>query len=168
MDKEKITQKIRSKYNGMPLLAAALIIVLMIISGQIGRDSDNVKEEQEPEIYEQEQDIAGFEPDEDIMNIYGIKEIKIDEGSTLAELYYLNPEQNADRYYMTVSITLKGSGELLYSSDLLLPGRVITSAEFSRSFEKGIYKAVFHVQGVKMNDFSSVKGADFDIDIIVE
>ncbi len=167
MDIKKGIKKITGKYNGIPLIAAGIIIVSMIISGLGNKETKNSKPVDGISINDNEAHSIDPEPDDDTLSIFGIKEINIDEGSTKAELYYLNPEQNADKYYIVVSIYLKDTNELLYSSDLLPPGRVIDSAEFTRSFKKGRYDACFRVEGYKMNDFSSVKGADLDIVINV-
>jgi hypothetical protein len=163
-----IYKYIKGKYNGMPIMAILILIILMIISGGLRQKEikENISEkEQNTELEYSDQFI---DEEDDTLSIYGIKEIKIDEESAEAELYYLNPEQNADRYYIRVSIIMKSTDETVYVSDLIPPGQGIRKIKIDRQLEKGVYPAVFHIQGYKMNDLSSVKGADLDIDLIVE
>ena len=162
-----IINKILRKYNGMPLMAIALILCLMFISSHFGKKEQS-KQEDDITGYTSEDVYTDFlDENDDTLSVYGIKEIKIKEGSDKAELYYINPEQNADKYYIVVSIKLKGSGEVIYSSDLIPPGKGLYSIELSRSFKSGTYDAVFHIQSYKMNDLSSAKAADLEIQIIV-
>ena len=163
-----LLKKLTGKYNGIPLIALGILIVLTILSGKIDHKKTDDKEIDDPG-FQYEENLLDFSNKEDeVMSIYGIKEIKIKEGSTKAELYYLNPEQNQDRYYIRVSIVLKDSDEILYVSDLIPPGNGIREIELSKPLLKGSYAAVFHIQGYKMNDLSSAKGADLDVTIIVE
>jgi hypothetical protein len=158
-----------NKYNGKPLIALAVIIFLMILSNTIlNKENTSTKNDSNSISLNESYSNKKNTESEDILSIYGIKEIKIDEGSAEAELNYINPEQNADKFYIRISITLKDSQECIYMSDLLPAGRGVDVVKLSRSFDKGVYPAVFHIQGYKTNDLSSAKGADFDIDIIVE
>ncbi len=155
-----------TKYNGRPLIAIGIIILIMIVNGMLKGDAKDVAAEKsdDPSVPIAE---SSFDSEEDdTLSIFGIKEIEIKEGSTLAEFYYLNPEQNADKYFIQVSIYLKENNELIYRSDLIPPGKGINSARLSRSFEEGKYPAILHVQGYRMQDFSSAKAADLDIVII--
>ena len=160
---------IMGKYNGMPVFAILAIVLVLVISGALkdkSKAGEKVNEDFVPTI--QQSDVDFINDEDDTLSIFGIKEIKIKEGSTEAELYYVNPEQNTDKYFITVSITLKESNEVIYTSDLIPPGMGITKINISHDLKKGTHPAVFHIQGYKMNDFSSAKGADFDIEIIVE
>ncbi len=158
-----------NKYNGKPLIALAVIIFLMILSNTIlNKENTSTKNDSNSISLNESYSNKKNTESEDILSIYGIKEIKIDEGSAEAELNYINPEQNADKFYIRISITLKDSQECIYMSDLLPAGSGVDVVKLSRSFDKGVYPAVFHIQGYKTNDLSSAKGADFDIDIIVE
>ena len=160
---------IMGKYNGMPVFAILSIFLLLMVSYGINKkDKDTIKEDTGSPVTIQETDIDFTNDEDDTLAIFGIREIKINEGSTEAELYYVNPEQNAEKYFITVSITLKESNELIYKSDLIPPGMGITKINVYRELEKGVHEAVFHIQGYKMNDLSSAKGADFDIQITVQ
>ena len=164
---KQIFGNILNKYNGIPLMAIGLIICLMFISSKFRNRDTKPSGNEEPEYIYDDVKSDFLDNEDEVLSIYGIKEIKIKEGSNEAELYYLNPEQNADKYYIVVSIRLKESNELIYSSDLIPPGKGLSSIELLRSFECGTYDAVFHIQSYKMNDLSSAKAADLDIRIIV-
>lgn len=102
------------------------------------------------------------------VTVFGFSQIKMSENCRKVEINYYNPEQNADKYYLKVSIELKETGEILYESDLIPPGQAIKYAEFSKELSSGTYDATIHVQPYKMNDFTTTNNADLDIKIIVE
>ncbi len=158
--------KILSVYNGKPLIAMALILAVMFISPYLIKDkTEDIQKQEENNVSVYD---SKFESEkEEIMSVYGIQEIKVKEGETEAEIRYINPEQNTDKYYIRISITLD-DGENVYSSDLIPPGTGITNIKFTRSFDKGNYHALFHVQGYRMSDLSISKGTDLDIRIVVE
>ena len=155
------------KYHGIPLIAMGIIICIMLLKSKGSNEILNTKDDSNNEIVVQDENTY-FKSDDEPLNVYGIKEIRINEGSTLAKLNYLNPEQNADKYYITVKIILKENNELIYTSDPVPPGAIIGDINLNRSLDKGTYEAVLKVSGYKMNDFSFAKSVDFDIKIISE
>ena len=164
---KEIYKYVMSRYNGAPVIAILVLIMFMSVTGNI-KDKAEKENENVNSDFQQYQDFGFTNEEDDTLSIYGIKEIKIKEGSTEAELNYVNPEQNADKYFIKISITLKENNENIYSSELIPPGMGLSEVNISRTFSKGVYPAIFHIQGYKMNDMSSAKGADFDIEIKVE
>ncbi len=68
---------------------------------------------------------------------------------------FINPEENAQLYYLTFELRLYNSNgrdyEVLYTSGLVEPGKRINRITLSRELEKGVYEAVVHVQPYRMN-----------------
>lgn len=79
-----------------------------------------------------------------------------------------NPEANTGKYYLTFELRLKDTGEVLYTSGLVPPGKHIQHITLSRELEKGTYKAVIHVQPYKMDQAQTpTNNANMETDLIV-
>lgn len=79
-----------------------------------------------------------------------------------------NPEANSGKYYLTFELRLKESGEVLYTSELVPPGKTIQKITLSRPLEAGSYPAVIHVQPYKMDEEQTpTNNADMETELIV-
>lgn len=89
------------------------------------------------------------------------------------EVSFVNPEENAQMYYLTFELRLydsKGQDyEVLYTSGLVEPGKSINRITLSRQLEKGEYDAVIHVQPYRMNEEKTfTNNADMRIRLLVD
>lgn len=82
--------------------------------------------------------------------IPGWGDITIPANETEIAVDFPNPPENRGKYYLTFSIRLVDTGEMLYSSGRVLPGHSIQSITLSRPLEAGRYGAIIHVQPYKM------------------
>lgn len=85
---------------------------------------------------------------------------------------FFNPEANAHLYYLTFELRLyqddKQGYEVLYTSNLVEPGKSIRHITLSRTLEKGVYDAVVHVQPYRMDATKTLtNNADIKIKLIV-
>lgn len=81
---------------------------------------------------------------------------------------FTNPDANAGKYYLTFQLVLENSGEVLYTSGLVPPGKVIQKITLSRALEAGTYDAIVKVQPYKMNNEKTpTNNADMKTKLIV-
>ncbi|HJJ31233.1 MAG TPA: hypothetical protein O0X97_03180 [Methanocorpusculum sp.] len=65
------------------------------------------------------------------------KEISVD---------FFNPESNSGYYSMTFELALEDTGEVLFTSGLILPGKRLTTVTLNRALPAGEYNALLTVQ----------------------
>jgi len=69
---------------------------------------------------------------------------------------FYNPEANEGYYYLTYELRLPDDSEqgyeVLYSSQLIPPGKHIQTITLNRGLEAGDYEAIIHVQPYTMDD----------------
>ena len=86
---------------------------------------------------------------------------------------FYNPEKNAGRYYLTFELRLKDDSpegyEVLYTSQLVEPGKHIQSIRLNRPLAAGKYDAVVHVQPYTMDgNLTATNNADMVTLLIVK
>ena len=79
---------------------------------------------------------------------------------------FFNPEANEGLYYLTFKLTLSDTGEVLYESNAVPPGKHIQTITLSRALPAGNYDAVVHVQPYRMLDETPTNNADMEITLI--
>ena len=105
--------------------------------------------------------------------ISGKEFITVPEGKKEISVDFYNPEGNAGLYYLTFELRLynddEQSYEILYTSGLVEPGKHIREITLSRELEKGVYKAIVHVQPYRMNENKTpTNNADMETKLIVK
>lgn len=85
---------------------------------------------------------------------------------------FFNPEENKDLYYLTFELRLPDDSEqgyeVLYTSGLVEPGLHIQKINLARTFDKGTYNAVIHVQPYRMDENkTATNNADLKTELIV-
>lgn len=86
---------------------------------------------------------------------------------------FYNPKENEGLYYMTFELRLNNDSEqgyeVLYTSELVEPGKHINRISLSRALEKGVYEAVVHVQPYRMKEEKTLtNNADMKTRLIVK
>lgn len=104
--------------------------------------------------------------------IIGREALTISADTKEAAVDFVNPEENAQLYYLTFELRLYNDNgqdyEVLYTSGLVEPGKRIGSVTLSRELEKGVYNAVVHVQPYRMNEERTpTNNADMKMKLIV-
>lgn len=72
-------------------------------------------------------------------------EINLKAGETKVAVKLKNPKENKEIANLQYSLELEETGETLYTSGLIEPGKQVKNIELSRPLEEGEYKAIFHV-----------------------
>lgn len=100
--------------------------------------------------------------------IPGWASISIPAGETEVTVDFPNPEANDKKYYLTFELRLKDTGEVLYTSGLVPPGKHIQHITLSRPLTEGTYKAVIHVQPYKMDEAQTpTNNANMETELMV-
>ena len=87
----------------------------------------------------------------------------------VVDLY--NPEENAEKYYLTFELRLPTDNEqgyeVLYTSGLIEAGLHVQSITLNRALEAGEYEAIIHVQPYRYDTKAKTNNADLKTRLIV-
>ena len=81
---------------------------------------------------------------------------------------FYNPERNEGLYYLTFKLILSSTGEVLYESNAVPPGKHIQTITLSRALPAGTYDASVHVQPYRLSDETPTNNADMKTTLIVK
>ena len=81
---------------------------------------------------------------------------------------FYNPEANEGLYYLTYKLSLADTGEVLYESNAIPPGKHIQSITLNRALPAGTYDAMIHVQPYRIADETPTNNANMKTTLIVK
>ena len=99
------------------------------------------------------------------IKIPGYPSITLPKDQKTVNVALLNPEGNP--CYFTFEIVLKDTGESLYKSKLVPPGKAITEITMSRALSAGEYNATIKIT-TSLEDGSAMNGANVETVLIVK
>ena len=100
------------------------------------------------------------------IKIPGYPSITLPKDQKTVNVALLNPEGNP--CYFTFEIVLKDTGESLYKSKLVPPGKAITEITMSRALSAGEYNATIKITTTSLEDGSAMNGANVETVLIVK
>ena len=100
------------------------------------------------------------------IKIPGYPSITLPKNQKTVNVALLNPEGNP--CYFTFEIVLKETGESLYKSKLVPPGKAITEITMSRALPAGEYDATIKITTTSVADGSAMNGANVETVLIVK
>lgn len=100
------------------------------------------------------------------IKIPGYPSITLPAGQQDVTMALLNPEGNP--CYFTFELALTDSGEVLYTSGLVPPGKVISNVTLSRALSAGEYNATIRIATTSLTDGSAMNGANVETVLIVQ
>ena len=100
------------------------------------------------------------------IKIPGYPSITLPKDQETINVALLNPEGNP--CYFTFEIVLKDTGESLYKSKLVPPGKAITEITMSRALPAGEYDATIKITTTSVADGSAMNGANVETVLIVK
>ena len=100
------------------------------------------------------------------IKIPGYPSITLPKDQQTVNVALLNPEGNP--CYFTFELILKDTGETLYKSKLVPPGKAITEITMSRALSAGEYKATIKITTTSLTDGSAMNGANVETVLIVK
>ena len=100
------------------------------------------------------------------IKIPGYPSITLPKNQKTVNVALLNPEGNP--CYFTFEIVLKDTGESLYKSKLVPPGKAITEITMARALSAGEYDATIKITTTSLTDGSAMNGANVETVLIVK
>ena len=100
------------------------------------------------------------------IKIPGYPSITLPKDQKTVNVALLNPEGNP--CYFTFEIVLKDTGESLYKSKLVPPGKAITEITMSKALPAGEYDATIKITTTSVADGSAMNGANVETVLIVK
>ena len=94
--------------------------------------------------------------------------ITIPANTQTVSVNFYNPEKNEGLYYLTFRLLLEDTGEVLYESNAVPPGKHIQQITLNRGLSAGVYDAVVHVQPYRMSDETPTNNANMRTTLIVQ
>lgn len=121
----------------------------------------------------QDKKTAENKDEEQGVSISGRDSITIPANKKEITVDFYNPEENTGLYYLTFELRLYNNSvqgyEVLYTSELVEPGRHINHITISHGLKNGVYDAVIHVQPYRMNEEKALtNNADMKTKLIVK
>ena len=100
------------------------------------------------------------------IKIPGYPSITLPKDQKTVNVALVNPEGNP--CYFTFEIVLKETGESLYKSKLVPPGKAITEITMSKALSAGQYNATIKISTTSLEDGSAMNGANVETVLIVK
>ena len=100
------------------------------------------------------------------IKIPGYPSITLPKDQKTVNVALLNPEGNP--CYFTFEIVPKDTGESLYKSKLVPPGKAITEITMSKALPAGEYNATIKITTTSLEDGSAMNGANVETVLIVK
>ena len=100
------------------------------------------------------------------IKIPGYPSITLPKDQKTVNIALLNPEGNP--CYFTFEIVLKDTGESLYKSKLVPPGKAITEITLTKALSAGEYNATIKITTTSLEDGSAMNGANVETVLIVK
>lgn len=100
------------------------------------------------------------------IQIPGYPSIALPAGKTDVQVALLNPDGN--RCYFTFEIVLDDTGETIYTSKMVPPGKAVTNITLSKPLSAGNYKATIKITTASVEDLSPMNGANVQTELIVK
>ena len=100
------------------------------------------------------------------IKIPGYPSITLPKDQKTVNVALLNPEGNP--CYFTFEIVLKDTGDSIYKSKLVPPGKAITEITMSRALPAGEYDATIKITTTSLEDGSAMNGANVETVLIVK
>lgn len=167
--------------NVLPQRIAALVLCLAIIAGGIalavslnkgGATAAVTSTPLLPALESGAVDWEGVKTTEtsgipaDGIRIPGYKSITIEADTTEVSVNLQNPEKNS--CYFVIRLVLLDTGETLYESKMIEPGKGLYNITLSRALEAGTYGAQLQYEPYDMTALTRLNGAVVNLDLIVE
>ena len=100
------------------------------------------------------------------IKIPGYPSITLPKNKETVNVALINPEGNP--CYFTFELILKDTGESLYKSKLVPPGKAITEITMSKALEAGEHNAIIKITTTSLQDGSAMNGANVETVLIVK
>lgn len=100
------------------------------------------------------------------IRIPGYPSITVDAGKENVTMNLFNPEGNP--CYFTFEIVLSDTGESIYKSDMVEPGKAITNVKLQHALSAGEHNAVIKISTASLTDGKSMNGANVETVLVAK
>lgn len=100
------------------------------------------------------------------IRIPGYPSITVDAGKDNVTMNLFNPEGNP--CYFTFEIVLSDSGETIYKSDMVEPGKAITNVKLQHPLAAGEHNAVIKISTASLSDGKAMNGANVETVLVAK
>lgn len=134
--------------------AGGILFGMLIQSGRLFGDPDiepNIKDYQD--IYANAGDVAAGN-----FSAPGYSEVSFPAGKETVQMVLPNPVGNP--CYLRFSLVLTDTGEVLYSSKLIPPGKAVTQIKLNRPLERGTYNMEIQIGALSLDKNTELNGVN--------
>lgn len=100
------------------------------------------------------------------IRIPGYPSITVDAGKENVTMNLFNPDGNP--CYFTFEIVLSDTGETIYKSDMVEPGKAITNVKLQHALSAGEHNAVIKISTASLTDGKSMNGANVETVLVAK
>ena len=100
------------------------------------------------------------------IRIPGYPSITVDAGKDNVTMNLFNPEGNP--CYFTFEIVLSDTGETIYKSDMVEPGKAITNVKLQHPLAAGEHNAVIKISTASLTDGKTMNGANVETVLVAK
>ena len=157
-------------------MAGIIVVLCVIIAGLIiymavGRKGKDIGNDNTftPSIDSNAGDIGSggnVSDNKQSIRIPGYPSITIAADKEEVTMNLMNPEGNP--CYFTFEIVLGDTGESLYKSDMVEPGKAITNVKLNHSLAAGEYRAVIKISTASLTDGTAMNGANVETTLVAK
>lgn len=146
----------------------ARLFVASIVNELFVNKGENIKA---PDLDPNAQDWQGHLPQEENkgqgkgIQIPGYKTIRLKAGQTNQAISLVNPAPNA--CYFTISFVLADTGEVIYKSKMVAPGKGLYSAKLTRPLAAGKYNMILKYETNSLDGLAKMNGANVNVELVV-
>lgn len=172
----KHDKKTNMKYKKNQNIIIVILIITLIIFGFItykfyAKELENSKEKGGMVLDTDATDKPIIENNDNKVStgvsIPGWKSINASSNDNTAKVNFINPNENAEKYNLSFELVLNSTGETLYKSNLVEPGKTISKINLSKHLKPGTYDATVNVQPYRIEDNSKTNNAKISVKLIV-
>ena len=98
--------------------------------------------------------------------MYKRQSITVDAGKDNVTMNLFNPEGNP--CYFTFEIVLSDTGETIYKSDMVEPGKAITNVKLQHPLATGEHNAVIKISTASLTDGKTMNGANVETVLVAK
>lgn len=149
------------------MIGIVIVIVIMIAAGLFwgaGRNAVSGGLKIEKNTVEWNQKLKSADESADIQIPY-YTDIYMESGSDLIDMVLVNPKEN--ECYFAYTFTLSETGEEIYQSDLIEPGRALEEVKLNQKMESGTYKLDIRIDTYSIEEQDVLNNAIVSTNLIV-
>lgn len=155
-------------YRALCLVLALVVLVVAALAILGGEASPSINPDLDPNAapWTGEPQPEQSEIPADGIRLPGYKSITVQSGVREVSVALRNPEEN--NCYLVMRLVLPDSGETIFESKMIEPGKGLYNVTLARPLKAGKYDAQLHYDAYDMTTLARLNGAVINLDLIAE